>query len=60
MLKNDWVMGLCPNVAHPVSEWVSQSVSDEPRYRAAIAAKKYKKDTQGWIIVLKCKSYIDN
>ena len=39
MLKNDWVMALCPKVA-PVSESVSQSVSDQPRYRAAIAAKK--------------------
>ena len=36
MLKNDWVMGFCPNIAQPMS----QSVSGEPRYRVAIAAKK--------------------
>ena len=27
MLKNDWLMTLCPNVA-PVSQWVSESVTN--------------------------------
>ena len=34
-MKNDWGMVLCP-MLHP---WVSELVSDGPRYRAAIAAK---------------------
>ena len=41
MLKNDWVMALCPNVAS-MSDHLSESVSGEPRYRAAMAAKNSK------------------
>ena len=38
-MKIGWVMANCPNRYNWAGEWVSQSVSDYPRYRAAFAAK---------------------
>ena len=46
--KIDWVIVNCLNLRWWVSEWVSQSGSDKPRYRAVFTAKKRQSYNPRW------------